>query len=174
MFSEFRAKITIICAFMENINLYGVLKRTIIWVKWKLIVKSRIVIQFHHAVIYLDIYIFSDLSDDPWYFVQLIFKPLAIYTYIDSIENINLILFGTRGIRNYYLSSRYVLKINIYFLRLLIKLRSRLYPWLKYDGFVIRPINHFIMQTTINLLVTYGRVYHQSIHFEITLYLFSN
>ena len=94
--------------------------------------------------------------------------------YIDSIENIYLILFGTRGIWNYYLSSRYVLKINIYFLRLLIKLRSRLYPWLKYDGFVIRPINHFIMQTTINLLVTYGRVYHQSIHFEITLYLFSN
>ena len=93
---------------------------------------------------------------------------------IDSIENIYLILFGTRGIRNYYLSSRYVLKINIYFLRLLIKLRSRLYPWLKDDGFVIRPINHFIMQTTINLLVTYGRVYHQSIHFEITLYLFSN
>ena len=91
-----------------------------------------------------------------------------------SVENIYLILFGTRGIRNYYLSSRYVLKINIYFLRLLIKLRSRLYPWLKYDGFVIRPINHFIMQTTINLLVTYGRVYHQSIHFEITLYLFSN
>lgn len=174
MFSEFRAKITIICAFMENINLYGVLKRTIIWVKWKLIVKSRIVIQFHHAVIYLDIDIFLDLSDDPWYFVLLIFKPLAIYTYIDSIENIYLILFGTRGIRNYYLSSRYVLKINIYFLRLLIKLRSRLYPWLKYDGFVIRPINHFIMQTTINLLVTYGRVYHQSIHFEITLYLFSN
>ena len=99
---------------------------------------------------------------------------LGILYYWFSVENIYLILFGTRGIRNYYLSSRYVLKINIYFLRLLIKLRSRLYPWLKYDGFVIRPINHFIMQTTINLLVTYGRVYHQSIHFEITLYLFSN